>query len=78
MRSAVLSDELSEESVLRRILAVAVRAMVRSRREVMVLSRAASSSGVMAREGSWGRQWVSVGGEGREVYLDGVVDDLLA
>lgn len=50
----MLSEELSEERVLRKILAVAVSAMVRSRREVMVLSRAASSSGVMAREGSWG------------------------
>jgi hypothetical protein len=76
----VLSDELSELSEERRILAVLVRCTVLLRRSVVRVSRAESCSGVQESEGSLdagvsevtGREWVW------EVYLDGVVDYLLA
>lgn len=48
----MLSDELSDESVLRRILAVAVRLVVWLRRSVIWVSRAASWSGVHEAAGS--------------------------
>lgn len=53
-RSAVLSVELSEASVLRRVLAVAWRLAVRVWRSAMVASRAASWSVVQDSEASCG------------------------
>lgn len=52
MRSAVLSSELRDESVPRRILAVAVSCVVWLRRSVICVSRAASCSGVHEDAGS--------------------------
>lgn len=80
IRSALLSSELRLESVERRILAVAVRWRVWSRREVRCVSRAESCSGEKASEGSWskGQLGAVVKGLERGWYLDGVVDDLLA
>jgi len=49
----VLSDELRAERLERRILAVAVSCTVWLRRSVMVVSRAASCSGVQESEGSY-------------------------
>jgi hypothetical protein len=51
-RSTVLSSELREERVPRKVLAVAVRWVVWLRRWVMEASRKASSSGVQEQAGS--------------------------
>jgi hypothetical protein len=53
MRSAVLRVEFKEDKEFRRVLAVAVRAVVLVRSSLMVISRAASSSGVYASSGFW-------------------------
>ena len=81
MRSAVLSVELSDESVLRRVFAVARRVVVWVRRSVILLSRSASCSVVHASAAFCHQmldEWGNMGLRRREVYLESVVDDLLA
>jgi hypothetical protein len=54
MRSVVERVELRDERVPRRVLEVVRALAVEARREVMVMSRAVSCSGLMPSSGFWG------------------------
>lgn len=78
-RSVVERVELRDERVLRNVLEVVRALAVEARREVMVVSRAVSCSGVMLSLGSWGGSVCDDNYQRtRETYLKRMVDDLLA